>query len=117
MAAFPTLSKRPSYPLDPDGEIEDAILRSPSDGGYVQTRPRYTRVRRNWGVNYLHLPDADVTLLRSFEITTLRNGADLFTWTHPLSATAYTVQLTAPIKFGRKVAGGVATVSFGLKEV
>ncbi len=38
MAAFPTLSINPSWPVDPDGELEDATLRWPFEGGYELTR-------------------------------------------------------------------------------
>lgn len=117
MAAFPTLSRAPSFPIDPDGELEDTVIRSPQTAGYDQTRPRTTRVRRNFGVSYRALGATDESTLRAFEVTTLRNGADSFTWTHPLSGTTYTVQLIGPIKYGRKQAGGVVDVSFKLREV
>lgn len=117
MANFPTLSRVPSYPLDPDGELEDVVIRSPQTGGYNQTRPRTTRARRNFGVNYKALKDVDVNLLRTFETTTLRNGADSFTWTHPLSGTTYTVQIIGGIKYSRKQPPGVVDVMFKLMEV
>lgn len=117
MPAFPTLSRPPSYPIDPDGQIEDAVLRSPAEGGYEQTRPRFTRMRRTWGLNYRHLSDTDVALLRTFETTTLSNGAAAFTWTHPLGAGTFTVQLAGPIRFGRPGAPLHADVSFALREV
>lgn len=116
MTAFVTLSRVPSYPLDPDGVIEDNVLRSQSEAGYEQTRPRYTRARRSWGVSYIRLSAADEALLRAFEITTLRNGADSFTWTHPISGTTYTVRLTGPIRFSRPSVSG-ADASFTLREV
>jgi hypothetical protein len=117
MAAYPTLTKAPSYPLEPDGVIEDVVLRNPMEDGYVQTRPRTTRARRTWGLNYRNLPDADIATLRTFEITTLVNGAGSFTWTHPLSGTTYTVQLTGPIKFSRPVVPLHADASFMIREV
>ena len=117
MAAFPTLSRPPSYPLDPDGELEDAIVRSPFSAGYEQTRPRFTRARRTWGVTYRHLPDADVAILREFERVTLVNGSDSFAWTHPLTGAQFGVRLTAPIKYARASAPGHADVSFSLREV
>lgn len=119
MPNFPALSTPPSYPIDPDGEIEDAILRSPMEAGYEQTRPRTTRARRSFGINYIGLKSADEALLRAFEITTLRNGADSFNWTHPLSATVYTVRLTGgAIKFVRiKSKAGLVNVSMKLREV
>lgn len=116
MAVFPTLTQRPSFPLSPDGELGDAVLSSPFEAGYEQTRPKFTRARRNFGVNYKALPDADVATLRAFELTTLRNGADSFTWTHPLSGLGYTVRLVENIKFARTTPR-VADVSMTLREV
>lgn len=101
MANFPVLSRNPIYPLDPDGSIEDVVIRSPQASGYEQTRPRSTRARRNFGLNYINLASLDEAALRTFEVTTLRNGADSFLWTHPTSAVVYTVRLTAPIKISR----------------
>lgn len=117
MANFPTLSKAPSFPLAPDGEIEDVILRSKAEAGYEQTRPRTTRARRSFGINYKATSNADTTLLRTFEVTTLRNGADSFQWTHPLSGTTYTVRLVGPIKYSRNQTKTLTDIAFELKEV
>lgn len=117
MAAFPILSKPPSYPLDPDGDLDDSAIRSPFTAGYEQTRPAFTRSRRSWGVNYKSMPQADMDTLRDFERVTLVNGADSFTWTHPLSGATYTVRLAAPIKFARSRRGPIGDASFMLREV
>lgn len=119
MTAFPTLSLPCSYPIDPDGVPEDVILRSPQEAGYEQTRPRTTRARLNFGVNYIGMVPADEALLRAFYTTTLRNGADSFTWTHPISGTTYTVRFTAPIKFvrARGMAGGAVSAALSMREV
>lgn len=117
MPTFPTLSRAPSYPIDPDGEAEDMVLRSPQAAGYEQTRPRSTRARRNFGVNYIALSSADEALLRAFETATLRNGADSFTWTHPLSGTSYTVRLSGAIKWKRPRSPGKVDASMMLREV
>lgn len=98
MSAFPTLGNGPDYPLDPDGEMEDSLLRSDVGAGYQQTRPKFTRTRLKFGVSYT-LSAADVATLRTFERTTIHNGADSFTWTHPITSTSYTVRLVAPIKY------------------
>ena len=115
MAAFPTLSATPIYPLTPNGELEDNIIRSPYTAGYEQSRPRFTRARRIFGLNY-NLQAADEALLRDFELTTLHYGADSFTWVHPISGLTYVVQLTAPIKFGEE-SYGLCAVSLTIKEV
>jgi hypothetical protein len=116
--AFPTLSRPPSFPIDPDGSLEDGVLRTTAEAGYVETRPRFTRARRSWGLNYPNLPDADTVTLRSWELTTLRNGADSFDWTHPLTAATYTVQLgPGLIKYKKAKKGNGEDVSMTLVEV
>jgi phage-related protein len=85
--------------MSPDGDLGDNAIRTPSDAGYVQMRPKFTRARRSWGLTYPDLPDTDAATLRYFELTTLHNGVDIFTWTHPKTGTTYNVQLSAPIKF------------------
>lgn len=115
MPAFPALNDPPCYPLDPDGELEDAVLRSPLQAGYQQTRPKFTRFRRSFGVRY-KMKDADVATLRAFEQTTLVNGSASFTWVHPLRGTNHTVQLIGPIKYGKNNLP-LTDVSFTLQEV
>lgn len=115
---FPVLTRPPSFPIDPDGTLEDGVLRTPAESGYVETRPRFTRARRSWGLNYPSLPDADVTALRTWEQVTLRNGADAFDWTHPLTAATHTVQLgPGLIKYARAKKGNGTNVSMLLVEV
>jgi phage-related protein len=115
MAAFPTLTAKPIYPLDPDGTLDDAAIRSDYTAGYEQARPKFTRAQRSFGVRYT-LDNTDTATLRSFELTTLANGADSFTWTHPISATTYTVRLTAPIRYIRQLPG-ITDVQFVVREV
>lgn len=115
MTAFVALTTPPIYPLDPDGELEDAILRSPMEAGYEQSRPKFTRARRTYGLRY-RLAASDLATLRAFEHTTLRNGADSFTWTHPIAGTTHTVRLTAPIKYAYSNRG-LTDVSFAIREV
>ncbi len=117
MPTFPTLSSPPSYPLSPDGDLEDVVLRSPMEAGYEQRRPRSTRARRTYGISYHSLPDADIATLRTFEKDTLVNGSAAFTWTHPVEGTSHTVALTAPIKYGRSGAPAAGDVNFTIREV
>ncbi len=118
MPSFPSLSKDPSWPMDPDGEIEDSTIRSPFEGGYELTRPRFTRDRRKWGVRYVMLSSSDASTLRTFEKTTVRGGADSFTWTHPTTSTSYTVRFAGPIRFTLVPPGtGKYNAEFTLREV
>jgi hypothetical protein len=89
MANFPTLTIPPSYPLVE--ELEDATLRSPFEDGSVQSRPKYTKTRYTFTINYDLLPKADRNTLMTFVKTTVREGADSFIWTHPGLGTTHTV--------------------------
>jgi phage-related protein len=92
------LSKPPSYDLA--HENEDSVLKSDFEGGYVHTRPRFTRLRKKFpGVNYRAMPDADQVTLDTFESVTVRGGADSFNWTHPKSSVTYVVRFAKPIKY------------------
>lgn len=115
MPTFPTLSVAPNYPLSPDGDLEDASLRSSSEAGYTQTRPRFTRNRRSFGLEY-ELNPTDESALRTFEATTLRNGADVFEWQHPIRGTTHSVQLSGPIQWSH-VSFELTKARFTLKEV
>lgn len=116
MANFPTLTRTVGRTIDPDGDIDDVVIRSPQTAGYVQTRPRSTRAPQNWGINYPALSNADVNTLKSWERTTLRNGADSFNWTHPVSGTVYVLQLASPINY-RRMNKDHTAVSIKMREV
>ena len=113
MENFPTLSQNPSYPL---GESrEDATIRSSFEAGYEHTRPRFTRSRKSWNVKYEMLPYADVSTLDTF-ITTVREGADSFVWTHPSSLVTYTVTFSEIPKFENTILT-YYSVDFTLRQV
>lgn len=101
MAAFPTLTEGAltilaGLPLVENRE--DSVLSSGFEGGYVQTRQRFTRIRRKWQVVYNQLSSANKVLIDNF-IDTVSGGADSFTWTNPQNSTAYTVRFSAPPTF------------------
>lgn len=98
MATFPTLSENgvtipPSYPLIE--QVEDSVIRSNFDGGYVQTRARYTRIRKTWKINYSNLSNTNKNTLVAF-LNTVNGGADSFTWTNPIDEVSYSVRFTIP---------------------
>lgn len=113
MPIFPTLSQKPEYPLSE--EREDSTIRSQFEGGYEHTRPRFTRIRKTFGLKYSMLPDADKTTLDDF-ITTVKGSADAFTWTHPKYGTQHNVRFTKPPKF-EYVQHGYWNVEIELREV
>ena len=92
MPAFPTLSVKPIFPV---GEVpEDPTVRSVFEGGYQHTRPRHTRNRRKFQLQYHNLPETDKSGANKLDafIVTVKSGADSFTWTHPDTGTSYTVR-------------------------
>lgn len=97
MPAFPVLYVSSSVvhkpkTISPDGDDAfDPTLRSQTEGGYVVTRTRCTRVPRVWGLHYVSMSDANVETLRTF-VGTVKRGAVSFTWPHPVSGVTYTVR-------------------------
>jgi len=73
---FPSLSRAPSF--QSTRKIEDGTLKDPMESGYVATRPRFTRLRRTFGVSYKFLSAEDVRALDVFESQTVQGGAGAF---------------------------------------
>jgi len=90
MATYPSLSSSfPSHPLVET--LVDSVLRSTMDGGYVQTRQRFTRIRKKWQVSYHALTTTDKLLLENF-VNTVAGGANHFTWVNPQDNNSYEVR-------------------------
>ncbi len=113
MASFPTLSVTCSFPISE--EREDATIRSGYEAGYEHTRPRFTRVRMKFGVKYEKMNIDDKEDLEDF-IDTVREGADIFTWTHPQTSASFDVRFDPIPKF-ELVAHNIWKCEFGLKQV
>lgn len=117
MAAYPTLATEPEKPLGEDRE--DSVLRSKFEAGYENTRQRFTRIRRMWSVKYKLLPASDKDILTTFIDDTVKGGADMFDWTHPVTSIVHSVRFEKPpvftlIKFG---AEAYYDTNFTLNEV
>lgn len=110
MATWPTIAA-PVFPLSE--APEDNVLRSSFDAGYEQTRQRFTRNRRTFGLRWTALKAADKALLDAFYLT---NSAGSFTWTYPGTSTTYTVRFTGPPKM-QLTATGLYSVEVELREV
>lgn len=89
------LSVNPEYPLSE--ELEDNTIRSEFEGGYEHTRPRFTRNRKTFGLNYRYITDADKTTIEN--LFNAVRGADMFTWLHPKTNSAHIVRFVEPPKF------------------
>ena len=105
MASFPTLQRRGTETHNPvDMELSnelahDPTIRSSSDGGYVTSRSKFTRLADNWTVKYTWLSNTNKNLIKTFERVTVVGGSDSFTWTSPGDDTAYTVRFLGKVKY------------------
>ena len=117
MPTFPSLN---SYPTIADWSEQRAIdptIRTQLEAGYVQTRPRFTRIPRKYGVKYVDLSQSDKETLFNFE-TQVKVGADSFTWNDPhAGSTDLTVRFAGPIRYGHNETQAVWTAEFELEEV
>ncbi len=113
MADFPTLTVSCSFPINEDRE--DSTIRSGYEAGYEHTRPRFTRTRRKFTIKYQNILADDKEDLEDF-VDTVREGADIFTWTHPLTSITYNVRFD-PIPRFELVGPNLWNCEFGLKEV
>ncbi len=80
---FPSLSRQPS--MDSSKSLEDDTIRDQMEGGYVATRPRFTRARRTWKANVRNLEAEDVRALDVFCMVTTARGGNSFLYPNLLS--------------------------------
>jgi len=64
-------------------------IKSDFAGGYVQSRPKWTRTRKLFTLGWEAMSDADKETLETFFDNNL---GGTFSWTHPISETTYTVR-------------------------
>ena len=97
MASFPavyvhgTLEHTPVAENFDDTMAHDPTIRSLSDGGYVQSRARFTRITRRWSVRFNGISQTNKNTIRDFGDARLA-GSESFTWTNPEDSVAYTVR-------------------------
>lgn len=105
MANYPAIAN-PEYPLKE--ERLDSTLRNDMEGGYEQTRPRFTRIRTKFTLKYAVLSQADKVTLDNF-VASVMGAANAFSWTHPTTGTVYTVRFEKPPAFELIVYGWWST--------
>jgi phage-related protein len=76
---------------------EDPSIRTEFESGIVQTRARFTRARRTWGLKWDYMKGADYRILRSF-YDQMHGGALSFMWPHPTEETLFDVRFKGEIK-------------------
>lgn len=111
---FPTGIRNPDYPLDE--QLADPTLRSEFEDGSQQTRPKHTRIRRTFSVEWNSLPDGEKELLVDFYCNTVKAGSEAFDWNDPVSGKQYVVRFGAAPKIKAKMLH-YWTVSITLIEV
>ena len=116
MPTFPTLSQNPSIEGWDEGIAFDPTIKSRTEGGYKQTRPRFTRMPDGWNIAYKALPQADKNTLRTFE-KTVKVGSEMFTWTNPINSVTYNVRFVKPISYKLHLTSIYWNVEFELEEV
>ena len=129
MASFPTIYRHGTLVHNPVVEsmdetiAHDPTIRSTSEGGYVASRARFTRLTRRWNVRYEWMSKTNKNTVMDFEEDHYA-GADSFTWTSPESNddgtySSYTVRFLEPIRYTPHAGANFLwwTVEFVLEQV
>jgi len=116
MADFPAISSSPLIDGWEEGFATDPTIRSSAEAGYVQTRPRFTRLPDKYHVVYPDVSDGDKALVRAFEKPTVRGGAASFNYALP-DSTVKAVRFKAPVSYRRVLDGTFWQIEFDLEEV
>lgn len=106
--------QNPSFPLKEDPE--DAVIRTEFDAGYEQTRPRFTRNRTTYSLEWPAMKGVDLAALLTFYKTTLANGAAIFDWTYPGTSTVHAARFKSPPKV-TQIASEIYHVECEIREV
>jgi len=110
-----------TYPSIPrfifDGEIttKKGALRSESEGGYTMSRPRFTKSKKSFTLNYSAIKNEDYAILEEFFVT---NQGSNFTFTHPIDPRkSYTVIFAMDELIAKPVSAGRCSTTVNLIEV
>ncbi len=105
MVSFPILQRRGTETHNPvvrdmdTSMAHDPTIRGPMfEGGYVQTRARFTRISRKWTIHYLQMTQTNKNTVKDFE-DARKAGSESFTWTNPEDSVSYTVRFMEPIQY------------------
>ena len=98
MLTFPTLSVTPSMSNYNQTIAHDPTLRNETDGGYVVTRAKFTRLVNKWHVLYKYITNTDKSTLETFE-NDVKVGTDAFYLTEPVTGVVKTVRFLNKIEF------------------
>lgn len=104
----------PSYPLKET--FEDNLIKSSMENGVVKTRPRFTKTRRSFELDWQALDNENKEVLEKFFMSKTKCGSLSFKWLHPQSEKSYHVRFSEPPSFTLKV-NEYWQVSIKLQEV
>lgn len=93
---WPASLPNPVYPLEVIRE--DAVIRSPFEAGYEQTRNRNTRRRKGYRPSWPRMKENDYNVLVQFYEVTTVDGSLSFNWTHPTTGVTGEYRFIEPIK-------------------
>ena len=111
--SFPDVTA-PEYPLKES--VEDNLIKSAMENGVVKTRPRFTKVRRSFELEWSLLNDDSKDALEQFFLSKTKCGSLPFKWPHPYSEKSYVVRFDGPPSFSLKMKD-YWQVSIKLQEV
>lgn len=74
----------------------DPAIRSEFEDGSVQTRPRFTRMRRRWTLSWANIHKTQYEELSNF-YRSRKGGSLSFTWTNPMNGGVYTVRFVGEL--------------------
>ena len=104
MATFPVIYRHGTDVQNPvvgsfdDTMAHDPTIRSQSEGGYVTSRARFTRISRAWTVKYEWMTKVNKTTIKAFEDARV-GGSESFTWTNPADSANYTVRFLGLVRY------------------
>jgi hypothetical protein len=80
--------------MDSSKSIEDDTIRDQMEGGYVATRPRFTRARRTWKMNVRNLVAEDIRALDEFAMVKAARGGNAFLYPNLLTNGSFELPAT-----------------------
>lgn len=98
-----------------DETTEDPAISTEFGTGIVQTRARYTRIRRTWELSWANMRGADYRALRAFYVS-VYGGALSFMWANVKDQTNYQVRFRGELK-GRHTVMDCWNVTLTLEQV
>jgi hypothetical protein len=114
MPAFPTLVVSPTLPVDKTPRSN--CISSPTEAGYNQRRPRFTRKVCDFGpIKYPVLTTAEKDLIQNHFDSV--GCTALFLWTMPMTTETYQVYYKDPGPVFSLVGPGLWSVVFSLEGV